>query len=97
MSSNTSLIEAIASCPQIWPWPGTKSVSLSNPENFFKVSRQPETVAFSDEIQVEDAAICEIVQKNLVSRSYDRGRYSVKQERGVHAFHRRYAAAMGGG
>ena len=54
-------------------------------------------VAFSHEIQVEDAAICEIVQKNLASRSYDRGRYSVKQEKGVHAFHRRYAAAMGGG
>jgi len=51
-------------------------------------------VAFSDEIQGEDAAICEIVQKNLHSRSYDRGRYSVKQEKGVHAFHRLYAAAM---
>jgi choline monooxygenase len=50
--------------------------------------------AFSDEIQSEDAAICEIVQKNLASRSYQRGRYSVKQEKGVHAFHRLYAAAM---
>jgi choline monooxygenase len=55
------------------------------------------SVAFSDEIQAEDAAICETVQKNLASRSYDRGRYSVKQEKGVHAFHRRYGAAMGGG
>jgi choline monooxygenase len=54
-------------------------------------------VAFSDEIQAEDAAICETVQKNLTSKSYDRGRYSVKQEKGVHAFHRLYAAAMSGG
>ena len=49
---------------------------------------------FSDQIQIEDVAICETVQKNLRSRSYQRGRYSIKQEKGVHAFHRIYAAAM---
>jgi choline monooxygenase len=53
-------------------------------------------VNFSDEIQVEDVAICEVVQKNLHSRSYQRGRYSIKQEKGVHAFHRMYAQAMSG-
>jgi choline monooxygenase len=52
------------------------------------------SVEFSDQIQVEDVGICEIVQKNLRSRSYSRGRFSVKQEKGVHAFHRMYAAAM---
>ncbi|HEY7095601.1 MAG TPA: aromatic ring-hydroxylating dioxygenase subunit alpha [Terriglobales bacterium] len=52
------------------------------------------SVKFSDEIQVEDVRICETVQKNLHSRSYERGRYSVKQENGVHAFHRMYALAM---
>lgn len=52
------------------------------------------SVEFSHQIQVEDVGICEIVQKNLRSRSYSRGRYSVKQEKGVHAFHRMYAAAM---
>jgi choline monooxygenase len=52
------------------------------------------SVGFSDEIQLEDVAICEAVQKNLHSRSYQRGRYSVKQEKGVHAFHRMYAEAM---
>jgi len=51
-------------------------------------------VAFSDEIQAEDAAICETVQKNLASRSYSQGRYSAKQEKGVHAFHRLYANVM---
>jgi len=52
------------------------------------------SVQFSDEIQMEDVGICEAVQKNLRSRSYQRGRYSVKQEKGVHAFHRMYAEAM---
>jgi len=52
------------------------------------------SVEFSHQVQVEDVAICESVQKNLRSRSYTRGRYSVKQERGVHAFHRIYFEAM---
>jgi choline monooxygenase len=52
------------------------------------------SVEFSDQIQIEDVAICEAVQKNLRSRSYSRGRFSVKQEKGVHAFHRLYAEAM---
>jgi len=60
-----------------------------------------ETEAFSEAVklgqqtQLEDAAICEIVQKNLRSRSYDRGRYSVTQEKCVHHFHRLYAETMG--
>ena len=53
------------------------------------------SVEFSDQIQVEDVGICEVVQKNLRSRSYSRGRFSVTQERGVHAFHRLYAEWMG--
>jgi len=52
------------------------------------------SVEFSDQIQVEDVGICEVVQKNLRSRSYSRGRFSVKQEKGVHAFHRMYAEQM---
>jgi len=52
------------------------------------------SVEFSDQIQIEDVAICEVVQKNLRSRSYSRGRISVKQEKGVHAFHRMYAEMM---
>ncbi len=52
------------------------------------------SVEFSDQIQMEDVAICETVQRNLRSRSYQRGRYSIKQETGVHSFHRMYADAM---
>lgn len=55
-----------------------------------------QSAAFSEEIQREDVAICEIVQKNLHSRSYHSGRYSVKQEKGVHAFHRMYRELMPG-
>src|SRR5438067_1045226 len=53
-----------------------------------------DAVRFSDEIQMEDGRICEVVQRNLSSRSYERGRYSVKQEKCVHHFHRLYAQAM---
>lgn len=52
------------------------------------------SVEFSDQIQVEDVGICEAVQRNLRSRSYTRGRFSVKQEKGVHAFHRMYGEMM---
>lgn len=45
------------------------------------------TVAFSDEIQLEDIKICEAVQRGLRSRTYTRGRYSVHRENGVHHFH----------
>jgi len=45
------------------------------------------TVATSHEIQLEDIAICESVQKGLASRTYDRGRYSARREAGVHQFH----------
>ena len=44
-------------------------------------------VAFSDEVQQEDIGLCENVQKGLQSSTYDRGRYSVKRENGVHHFH----------
>jgi choline monooxygenase len=44
-------------------------------------------LAFSDEIQDEDIRICEVVQRNLRSRIYDRGRYSAARENGVHHFH----------
>lgn len=45
------------------------------------------TIEFSDEIQHEDIAICEAVQRGLRSRTYTSGRYSVKRENGVHHFH----------
>lgn len=67
------------------------------PEKDLGTAAAQASVKFSDEIQVEDIAICETVQKNLRSRSYQRGRYSIKQEAGVHAFHRMYAEMMKNG
>lgn len=64
------------------------------PEQDHASSAAKASVEFSDQIQIEDVMICETVQKNLRSRSYSRGRYSVKQEKGVHAFHRMYAERM---
>ncbi len=45
-----------------------------------------QTIAFSDEIQQEDIAVCEQVQRGLRSRSYTRGRFSARRENGVHHF-----------
>jgi phenylpropionate dioxygenase-like ring-hydroxylating dioxygenase large terminal subunit len=59
-----------------------------------KISAAEGTMRFSDEIQLEDGRICETVHVNLKSRSYDRGRYSVKQEKCLHLFHSLYAKLM---
>lgn len=64
------------------------------PEKDHSLATAKAAVEFSHQIQIEDVAICEAVQKNLRSRSYSRGRFSVKQEKGVHAFHRMYAESM---
>jgi choline monooxygenase len=63
-------------------------------EWFFRDIESPEvqdklknTIEFSDEIQIEDIAICEAVQRGLRSRTYSKGRYSVRRENGVHHFH----------
>ena len=45
-----------------------------------------QTIAFSDEIQQEDIAVCQQVQRGLRSRSYTRGRFSALRENGVHHF-----------
>jgi choline monooxygenase len=49
--------------------------------------RIKKAIAFSDEVQQEDIGLCESVQRGLRSSLYDRGRYSIKRENGVHHFH----------
>ena len=49
--------------------------------------RIQKSVEFSDEVQQEDIGLCESVQRGLRSATYDRGRYSVRRENGVHHFH----------
>jgi choline monooxygenase len=46
------------------------------------------SIAVSEQIQAEDVAICESVQRGLNSRSYSTGRLSVRRESGEHLFHR---------
>ena len=46
------------------------------------------SIAVSERIQNEDAAICESVQRGLSSRAYTAGRLSARREGGEHLFHR---------
>ena len=45
-----------------------------------------EDIRYSDAIQHEDIEICERVQQGLASDAYDKGRFSVEMEEGVHHF-----------
>ena len=65
-------------------------IALQGAEEFAR------SFAFSDQVQQEDIAICEAVQKGLRSRTYVHGRYSVKRENGVHHFHGLLTAALKG-
>lgn len=56
-------------------------------------SRIARDAAFSDEVQMEDVAICEAVQRGLASGSYDAGRLCPKRESGVWHFHNLLRAA----
>jgi len=63
-------------------------------EFYFEHTEGPEAqahiargIAVSDEIQMEDGVICEEVQRGLGSRAYETGRYSVRREGAVYAFH----------
>jgi choline monooxygenase len=47
----------------------------------------------SDDVQQEDVAICESVQRGVSSRSYDTGRYA-RSETGMYQFHRLLAEEM---
>jgi choline monooxygenase len=46
------------------------------------------SIAVSEQIQTEDVAICESVQRGLKSRSYSAGRLSIRREAGEHLFHK---------
>ena len=54
------------------------------------------SVATSDQVQDEDVAICESVQRGLLSRAYGAGRLSVRREAGEHLFHRLLARDLKG-
>ena len=47
-----------------------------------------------DKVEIEDEEIVENVQKGIISRFYNHGRYSVTRETGTHHFHRLIAESM---
>ena len=49
-----------------------------------------------DKVEMEDEEIVENVQRGIVSRFYDHGRYSATRETGTHHFHRLIAESMKG-
>jgi choline monooxygenase len=52
--------------------------------------------AFADEVQLEDIAICEAVQRGLASGSYVAGRLNPEREAGLYRFHELLRAAYAG-
>jgi choline monooxygenase len=65
-------------------------------EDAAALARSANDERFSDEIQVEDIAICEAVQRGLASGVYEAGRLSPKRERGVWHFHQLLRSAYAG-
>ncbi|HEX4663597.1 MAG TPA: aromatic ring-hydroxylating dioxygenase subunit alpha [Terriglobales bacterium] len=86
VSLNIVLPLSVERCVAIFEW--------YFPKDALDTNGPAQTIRFSDEIQIEDGHICEVVQRNLKSRSYTRGRFSAKQEKGVHQFHRLYSQWM---
>jgi choline monooxygenase len=81
MSINIVLPTAVDETLTIFEW------FVKNPDGPFAREAIEPTIAFSHEIQIEDIAICEAVQKGLRSRAYaGGGRFSVTRENGVHHF-----------
>src|SRR5437879_798319 len=46
-----------------------------------------QSLKVADRVQDEDTGVCEDVQRNLNTRSYTTGRFSVKRENGGYYFH----------
>ena len=57
-----------------------------NPDDPGMAQMIREDLAYSETIQQEDIEICEAVQRGLHSSAYDKGRFSVDREAGVHHF-----------
>ena len=82
LQTNVVLPRGVGTCEVVFEW-----FAVAPPPDLAADPGWSRRLAFSDEIQDEDIAICERVQRNLRSRVYDRGRYSAARENGVHHFH----------
>jgi choline monooxygenase len=54
------------------------------------------SISVAHEVQMEDAGVCEDVQRGLASWSYDTGRFSVRREAGGYHFHQMLARWLRG-
>ncbi|HEX8109321.1 MAG TPA: SRPBCC family protein, partial [Kofleriaceae bacterium] len=61
-----------------------------------RAAAHAQSIAVAEQIQHEDVAICESVQRGLASRAYRAGRLSVRREAGEHLFHRLLARDLRG-
>ena len=82
MQTNVVIPQGHDRCKVVFEW-----FAAEPPADAANDPKWTKLLAFSDEIQDEDIEICEVVQRNLRSRVYDRGRYSAARENGVHHFH----------
>ncbi|MEP6995834.1 MAG: SRPBCC family protein, partial [Acidobacteriota bacterium] len=64
---------------------------VSSPE---AVDRNRASIDVGNQVQDEDLAICDSVQRGLTSRAYRAGRLSVRREGGEHLFHRLLAGDL---
>jgi choline monooxygenase len=62
--------------------------ALDAAADFAQQPKFQQLLAFTEEVQAEDAHICRAVQRNLHSSAYRSGPYSPVRESGVHHFHR---------
>jgi choline monooxygenase len=53
-----------------------------------------QSIIVAEQVQAEDIGVCEEVQRNLKSRSYTSGRFSVKRENGGYYFHQMLGRAL---
>jgi choline monooxygenase len=85
MDSNLVLPLSVDSCRVIFDFFFAEGTA----EDFMR-----ESVVVAEQVQAEDIGVCEEVQRNLNSRSYSTGRYSVKRENGGHHFHQMLGRAL---
>lgn len=87
ISLNVVVPDGPTRCKVVFEW-------FRSPETAGDQAAIERTRQFSHDIQVEDMDICTMVQRGLASGSYERGRFSVLRENGVHHFQSLVHAAL---
>jgi choline monooxygenase len=67
---------------------------FARPEGAATEGWMAKSMEVAHQIQLEDVAICEDVQRGLASRTFDTGRFSVRREAAGYHFHRLLALRL---